>query len=139
MVTFEHQTALAHWICDKIGYVPSPHFRCLGSIDRTGTQLRGVVGYDGFNGASVVMHMAGEPGWIDKAMLFAAFDYPFNVMKCNQVLAMVPSGNTAALEINRRLGFETVAELQGAHPDGALFVMRMTRDNCRWLASPRKH
>ena len=98
-----------------------------------------MVGYDGYNGASVVMHMAGEPGWIDKAILHAAFDYPFNEMGCNQVLAFVPSGNTSALEIEPRLGFEVVIELQGAHPDGSLFVMRMTRDNCKWLSPRRTH
>ena len=127
------------WLCERIGYKPSHDMKCLGSVDSTDTILRGVVGYDGFNGASVVMHMAGEPGWIDKAMLHAAFDYPFNEMGCNQVLAFVPSGNTAALEIDVRLGFEVVTELQGAHPDGSLFVMRMTRDNCKWLSSRRPH
>ena len=85
------------------------------------------------------MHMAGQPGWIDKSMLHAAFDYPFNVMGCDQVLAFVPSGNEAALDINRRLGFEVVIELDGAHPDGSLFVMRMKRDNCKWLAPRRTH
>ena len=29
---------------------------------------------------------------IDKAMIHACFDYPFNVLGCNQVLAFVPSG-----------------------------------------------
>lgn len=139
MITIRHQDFLTGWLCERIGYIPSPLMKCIGSVDSTDTVLRGVVGYDGFNGASVVMHMAGEPGWIDKSMLTAAFDYPFNVMGCNQVLAMVPSGNAAALKINRRLGFEVVAELDGAHPDGSLFVMRMTRDNCKWLAPRRTH
>jgi hypothetical protein len=139
VITTRHQEFLAHWLCERIGYVPSSNLKCLGSVDSTDTVLRGVVGYDGFNGASVVMHMAGEPGWIDKAMLHAAFDYPFNEMDCNQVLAFVPSGNEAALKINARLGFELVVKLSGAHPDGALFVMRMTRDNCKWLAPRRTH
>lgn len=139
MITVQHQDFLTQWLCERIGYVPSPHIKCIGSVDSTDTTLRGVVGYDGFNGASVVMHMAGDPGWIDKAMLHAAFDYPFNTMGCNQVLAFVPSGNEAAMKINRRLGFEVVVELQGAHPDGSLFVMRMKRDNCKWLAPRVKH
>lgn len=127
------------WLCERIGYVPSPHFVCIGSVTADGTRLRGVVGYDNFNGASVTMHMAGEPGWIDKAALHAAFDYPFSVLGCSQVLAFVPSGNDAALGINKRLGFEVVVELDGAHPDGSLFVMRMLRENCKWLAPRRTH
>ena len=139
MVTQQHEDYLVSWLCERVGYVPSPNMRCLGSIDSAGKKLRGVVGYDGFNGASVVMHMAGEPGWIDKSMLHAAFDYAFNEMGCNQVLAFVPSGNTTALKINKRLGFEVVSELDGAHPDGSLLIMRMLRDNCKWLASGRLH
>jgi hypothetical protein len=139
MLTTRHQEFLSEWLCQRIGYVPSPLMKCLGSVDSTDTILRGVVGYDGYNGASVVMHMAGEPGWIDKAILHAAFDYPFNVMGCSQVLAFVPSGNDVALQMNRRLGFEVVIELDGAHPDGSLFVMRMKRDNCKWLSPRRTH
>jgi hypothetical protein len=133
------QGHLVKWLCERIGLEPTAHLRCIGNIDPVSEQVRGVVGYDGFNGSSVVMHMAGTPGWIDKAMLHACFDYPFNVMGCSQVLAFVPSGNDTALDINRRLGFEVVVELDGAHPDGSLFVMRMRRDNCKWLAPRRTH
>ena len=139
MITTRHQDFLSAWLCERIGYTPSPLFQCIGSVDSSESVLRGVVGYDGYNGANVVMHMAGSPGWIDKATLHAAFDYPFNVMGCTQVLAFVPSGNEVALQMNRRLGFEDVAALDGAHPDGALFVMRMKRDNCKWLAPRRTH
>lgn len=134
-----YQGHLAGWLCSRIGLEPTANMRCIGSVSFDGTTLRGVVGYDGYNGASVVMHMAGSPGWMDKELLHAAFDYPFNVLGCSQVLAFVPSGNETALRINRRLGFEDVAELDGAHPDGSLFVMRMKRDNCKWLAPRRTH
>jgi hypothetical protein len=139
MVVNTHQDILAAWLCNRIGYKPSPDLVALGSIRNSDMHLRGVVGFDNFNGASCTMHMAGEPGWIDKAMLHAAFDYPFNVVGCNQVLAFVPSGNTTALDIDQRLGFEVVVELEGAHPDGSLFVLRMRRENCKWLAPRRTH
>jgi len=140
MVTTQHQDFLVGWLCERIGYVPTPHMKALGSVDSTNTVLKGVVGFDGYNGASVMMHMAGDhPHWMDRTLLYSAFDYAFNEMGCNQALAMVPSGNTTALDINRRLGFEVVVELPDAHPDGSLFVMRMKRDNCKWLAPRRKH
>ena len=138
-ITTEHQDVLTQWLCDRIGYAPTPHIRCMGSISNDNQRILGVVGYDGFNGASVVMHMAGEPHWIGKQILHAAFDWPFNFMGCTQVLAFVPSGNTTALDMNKRLGFEVVTELEGAHPDGSLFVMRMRRENCKWLAPRRTH
>jgi hypothetical protein len=138
-VTTWGQDAMAGWLCEKIGLMPTGHLVCLGSVSPLDNRLRGVVGYDSFNGASCTMHMAGEPGWIDKAMLLAAFDYPFNVMGCNQVLAFVPSDNLVALDIDRRLGFTLVVELDGAHPDGSLFLMRMRREECKWLAPRRTH
>lgn len=139
MVTTHKQDWLVGALCNLIGYAPTKHMTAIGSLSADGAVLRGIVGYDGYNGASVVMHMAGVPGWMDKGMLHAAFHYPFEVLGCSQVLAFVPSGNEAALDINRRLGFEVMIELDGAHPDGSLFVMRMKRDNCKWLAPRRTH
>ena len=139
MIITDDQGFLTRWLCHRIGLVPSPDFRAIGSASPIDSRLRGVVGYDGYNGASVVMHMAGEPGWIDKAILYAAFDYPFNVLGCNQVLGFVPSDNNTALEIDKRLGFEVVTELEGAHPDGSLFVLRLKRENCKWIAPKRTH
>lgn len=139
MITSHHQEYMGRWLCERIGLEPTAHLCCIGSVNKAGDTLRGVVGYDSFNGASVVMHMAGDPGWIDKSVLLACFDYPFNVMGCDQVLAFVPSGNETALSINKRLGFQIVVELEGAHPDGSLFVMRMKRDNCKWLVPRRTH
>ena len=77
MIATQPQDALAYWLCSRIGLVPSPNIQCIGSIsDREPHVLRGVVGFDSFNEASCVMHMAGEPGWIDKKMLHVCFDYP---------------------------------------------------------------
>jgi len=126
-----NQDVLASWLCKKIDYIPTPAIKCIGNI--VNGQIVGVIGYDGFNRASVHMHVAGEPGWVTKSMLFAAFDYPFRVLKCNMVIGLVPSGNTDAIRFNTRLGFKVENELIGAHPDGALLLMTMRREDCRWL------
>jgi len=139
MLTSSNQHILAAWLCERIGYVPTPHIKCIANINAAGDTIMGVVGYDGFNGCSVMMHMAGTPHWIDKSILHAAFDYPFNVMGCNMVMGLVPSGNEVALDMNKRLGFKTINILHGAHPDGALHLMVMYRDQCKWLAPRRTH
>lgn len=138
-VTSQHQLLLAAWLCERIGLMPTPHLRCIGSIRDDGSEIMGVVGFDGFNGASVMMHVAGTPHWISKTMLHAAFDYPFNVMGCSCVLGLVPSGNDDALRFNTKLGFKVVNRIHGAHPDGALVLMVMYRDQCKWLAPRRTH
>lgn len=131
VITTANQDMLATWLCSRIGYVPSPHMKCIGNV--IDGQIAGVVGYDGYNGASVMMHSAGEGNWCTRSMLFAVFHYPFAALKCNMVIGLVPSGNEAAIRFNRHIGFDTAAVLHGAHPDGSLLVMTLSRINCRWL------
>lgn len=128
----QSQDLLATWLCRRIGLTPTPHIQCVARLSADGS-IMGVVGYDGYNGASCVMHVAGEGNWISRNLLRAAFDYPFNVMHCQVVLGLVPSGNAAALRLNTHLGFKVVNRLWGAHPDGALVLMMMTREECRYL------
>lgn len=125
------QDVLAAWLCARIGYTPTPGLRCLGAV-RAG-RLIGCVGYDAWNGASCQMHMAGEAGWLTRGFLRAAFAYPFVEAGCRSVLAIVAASNVRALDINRRLGFDEVARLEDAAPDGALVLLQMRREACRWL------
>ena len=131
MIVTAHQDILASWLCHRIGHMPTQAIRCIGEV-RDG-QIIGVVGFDGYNGASVQMHVAGSPGWVTRSILFAAFDYPFNRLKCKMVLGLVPSGNKEAIRFNERLGFQLENELHDAHPDGALLLMTMRREECRFL------
>jgi hypothetical protein len=132
VITTNHQDILASWLCQRIGLTPTPAIQCIGRLNAAGNVI-GVIGYDGFNGASVQMHVAGEGNWISRHLLWAAFDYPFNVMRCNAVLGLIPSNNKDALKLNDHLGFQIDTVIPHAHPDGALVVMVMYRDGCRWL------
>jgi hypothetical protein len=95
------------------------------------------VGFDQFNGASIMMHSAGEGNWLTRDLLWAAFDYPFNICQANMVIGLVPSGNAQAIRFNTHIGFKTELKLDGAHPDGALVMMIMRRQECRFL-TPRR-
>jgi RimJ/RimL family protein N-acetyltransferase len=131
-IVWSNQDLLLSWLCKRIGLAPTPHIKCIGRVASTG-QIMGVVGFDGYNGSSCEMHMAGEGNWINREFLFAAFDYPFRVLKCNVVLGKVPSGNAQALKMDLKLGFEQLCEIEGGHPDGSLFILAMKRENCRWI------
>jgi len=131
VVSSDNQPELAAWLCDKIGLTPTPHLCCIGSVKDTG--ILGVVGFDSYNGASIVMHVAGTKGWLTRDLIRATFDYAFNVCKVNMVIGLVPSGNTESIRFNTHLGFEIVKELAGAHPDGSLLIMTMPRENCKYL------
>lgn len=79
------------------------------------------------------MHVAGEPGWLTRDLIRCTFDYAFEVCKVNMIIGLVPSGNKDAIRFNTHLGFSTVTKLVGAHPDGSLILMTMTRGECRYL------
>jgi len=121
----------ASWICHRLQYAPTTHFRTLSRVE--GAQIRGVVGYDNWNQASCMMHVCGDGRWLTRELLFADFNYPFTICGLNCVFGLVPSGNEEALRFDRHLGFKDVVELKDAHPDGSMFLMRMDRDDCRWL------
>lgn len=132
MVFSDHQELLARWLCERIGLMPTPHLRCIGNVNRDG-KILGVVGFDGWNGASCQMHVAGEGNWINRDLIRATFDYAFNVAGLKVVLGLVPSGNDKALRFDKHIGFTEIARIKGGHPDGALVILELRRENCRYL------
>jgi len=137
MIVFRnHESREAAWLCERIGLVATRHLKCIANV--IAGRILGVVGYDGFNGASAQMHSAGDGNWITRELLWAAFDYPFNACGLNMVIGSIPSGNTQALKFNANLGFKTQLVLEGAHPDGSLVLMTMKREDCRFLNLRRR-
>ena len=131
MIVVDHQDVLADFLCARIGLEPTRHLRCIGRV--RDDVLIAVVGFDGWNGSSVQMHCAGDdPRWINREFLHSAFSYPFK-NGCNVVLGLVPSGNERAVKLNHHLGFSTLVEIPGGHPDGSLIVMAMQKADCRWI------
>ena len=80
------------------------------------------------------MHVGSiQNNWASKDLLWAVFDYPFNILKVNVILAAVASTNIEALKLDRHLGFIDKAYIEDAHIDGDLVILAMRRENCRWL------
>lgn len=133
-LTTDHQTVLWEWLRDRVGLPWSTDFIALGRVKEG--RLIGVVGYNNFTGTSCHMHMAGEPGWVSRGFIREAFRYPFGTLNLTMVFGIVPSGNIRALRIDRKLGFRELIYIPGAHPDGGLHILQMTRGECRWLREP---
>lgn len=127
----EPALVLYDWLDKRISLAWSMDFRALGRV--VDGKLVGVVGYNGFNRASCQMHMAGEGRWINRAFLHRAFLLPFTTWDLQMVIGLVPSGNTAALVIDKKMGFKEFGLIPGAHPDGALHILIMHREECRWI------
>lgn len=120
------------WLAERIGLPWSTDFKALGRVEDD--RIIAVVGFEGFTGTACRMHMAGDKkGWMTRDFIRKAFNYPFNVLGLNMVFGLVPSGNTEALDVDRRLGFRELMYIPGAHPDGGLHLLQMLRTQCRWL------
>jgi RimJ/RimL family protein N-acetyltransferase len=137
MVITTDQDAIAGWLCPRIG-MPVEDIRCIGSTDAHG-RLIGAVGYTDWMDKSVQMHCSGVGAWLTRPFLFAAFDYAFNVAGKAVVIGLVGSANFRALGLNARLGFKVDGRIEGAHKDGALVVMSMRKEECRWIKQKVKH
>jgi len=131
-VVTDNQDHLRGWITGVLGMQFSPYATFIGQeIDG---EVKAVVAFDGILDKSCQMHTAAiVPNWISKDLLWACFDYPFNILKVKVILASVASTNEEALKLDRHLGFVDKAYIEDAHIDGDLVILAMRRENCRWL------
>lgn len=121
-----------------IQFVPRIH-HCIAEYDSNDRLTGGGFFTDYWgNGGSCQIHMAGfNPRWITRPLLYLAFDYPFNQLGVQKLFGLVPERNHKARNINLKLGFriEYLAEGVFNHKDdvNGMYLMSMTRDECRWL------
>jgi hypothetical protein len=130
------------WIMARVGGAFDESFdRCIANT-RDGEILGGFV-FQNFTGrgGSIMVHMAGEdPRWCSRDLLWMAFDYPFNQLHVDKLIAPVPGHGLSALVQNMRAGFMMETQIDGVFPGGApLVVLSMTRDQCRWLRARQKN
>ncbi len=131
-LTSTPEMVLYDWLNERIGIAWAVDLRLLGRV--VDKKIVGVIGFAGFNGASCEVHFAGErPGWLTRSMLRVAFGYVFEDLNLVMIFARVPSGNATSLRVCKKLGFTTVVVIPGAHPDGALHILKLDRRDCRWI------
>lgn len=134
---YGEEDRLIPWALSRIGI---PAFRrdaySIG-LERNG-ELVAVVVYDSFSECDVNMHIAsdGTSRWMNKALLLAAFAYPFGQLGLRRVTGMVPAKNEAALKFDENLGFVREGYHRNALPDDDLVSLAMFRENCRFYKEP---
>ena len=132
-VTTENQRYMGDWLVRMMNHPLPEETVCIGQeIDGN---LVAVVGYCSFMPNACQMHIAAvdEVNWMSRDLLWAAFDYPFNVLGVKVILGQICGSNEDALRLNRHLGFKVVAEIPDAHMDGDLVIMAMKKEECRFL------
>lgn len=131
-IVTENQDILRNWL-SKVGKFDYPQeTACIGQ-EKDG-KLIAVVGYNHFTPNSCQIHVATtDVYWLNKELLFAIFDYPFNKIKVKVIIAPIYKGNVKSLNLCRKLGFEIVGDIPYGHPNGDLIVVAMKRNQCKWL------
>ncbi len=132
MIVVNNQDILATWLCSRVRLHPSSNFRCIGRLNSDG-RIVGVVGYENFTGSSVVMHVAGEPGWLNREFLWTMFHYPF--VQCNLKVAFVQinTANKVSLRFAEHIGFKRECLLKDVFEDGDGHILSMRAEDCKYL------
>lgn len=102
--------------------------------DAKGNLLGGVF-YNEYTRRSISMHVASlKPNWLNVDLLWVMFDYPFNQLGVEFVFGPIRSSNTEAIDFAKHIGFKEVTRIPEMFPDGDLVILRMSRDECKWLS-----
>jgi len=113
-----------------IGYDPEVD-RC---ISRMTWELLGGVIYTNYTRRTVQMHMAGfVPRWATPELMWVIYDFPFNYLKVEKVIATVPSTNERSVAIVFKMGFQHLTSIPEIVVNGDMLVFEMLRKDCRWL------
>lgn len=113
----------------------NPAFHANIARVRGGDCLAGVIYTDYVKGVSIRAHTAvfAEHG-VNRDLLFAGMDYPFNQLGVKRIFGFVPESNVQAQVFNMKMGFQVVARIDGMFRfDDACLVMRLDRENARLL------
>jgi len=112
---------------------------CLSLVD--GGDLRGGIIYSEFTDASCWCHVAGfKPRWLNRDLLYVAFDYPFRQLKLERMFCWIDERNKGALAFTRHIGWNPCGHIPGSYKGGyARILFKMEAYECHWLTmKPRK-
>jgi hypothetical protein len=123
----------------QIEFVPKLH-HCIATYDKSDRLAGGVI-FTGYLSGSVQIHMAGfQRNWVNKAIIYLAFNYPFVQLGVNKLFGLVPERNTVSRNNTLHLGFkvEYLTPDVFNYEDGVngMYLVSMYKKDCKWLDMP---
>lgn len=120
-------------LCSLLSYYRTVRLRGIKRV--VAGELLAMVGFDDWTSNSVQMHVwLKNPHAISRDLICECFRYAYEVANVGIVIGVTPCNNTAALELNRRLGFRRVYTLKDGFALGTdLAIQELRREECRWL------
>ena len=134
MIVFDQHSDFFNYINAALGVKFDPsNSRCIASVTED-AKILGVTMYSRFTPWNCELSVASStPRFIDRGYLRAVFRYPFEQLGLTRITAIIEDGNSKAIELDRRLGFIEEATLKSWYGDKDGIVLRMLKDECKWL------
>lgn len=121
------------WLTERSGCALTEALRGLEAVDSTG-KIHGAVGFDGWLGNAVQMHVALDSPLSLRALVGPAFRYVFETCGKDMALGLVPAHNEKAIRLDTHLGFREVYRLKdGYAPGDDMLLMVMRKIECKWF------
>ena len=119
----------------EIGVQPSMSDQYLFWVNPKTNAVEWCIGYTSFLGKTCQIHVVNfNKKYTPRKLLWAAFDYPFNVCGCEVLFGTVNSNNEEAMRYDQHLGFVEVNRWPGVHDDGGdLVLFQMNKADCRFI------
>ena len=119
------------WVAAAVNADFSPYAAEAIGLRRNGKLVAGVI-YENWNGASLQVHVAVQ-GVMTPKYLAAIYHYPFVHVGAKKLIAGIGEGNKESIRFVSKMGFRLEGRIPDAHPDGALLLYTMSREQCRYL------
>lgn len=134
MIVTEQHPALLDFACRVLGVQFDPaQSTWIGQVEEG--YISAVVVYTRFSRHNCEMSIAtdGRKRWASRDFLRACYSYPFQQLGLARITVVVEDDNRRSLRLCRKLGHVEEGLLRGwfGNKDGIL--MRMLRDECRWI------
>jgi hypothetical protein len=123
----------------QIEFVPKLH-HCIATYDKSDKLMGGVI-FTNYLSGSVQIHMAGfQRNWVNKAILYLAFNYPFVQLGVKKLFGLIPERNVASRNNTVHLGFKIEYLINDVFnfDDGVngMYLLSMYKQDCKWLGMP---
>jgi len=123
---------VARWVADEVGQSCLwPGYSAVGWLDSEKFLITAGAVLESVTSTNANCHVAVRGG-MSKTFAYAFFDYAFNQLSLERLTGYVNADNHAALEFDRKLGFEHEHTIkQGNGVDVHMLVM--WRQSCKWI------
>lgn len=122
------------WVADRVDQLSHwGGFEAIGLEDASGELVAGFV-LNNMTETNAHVHIAGiGKRWLTKTFLRACFEYAFHQCGLKRLTGLVSEHNSDALRFDQHLGFEHEATIPWGNAGGAVIMLVMWKEKCRWI------